>query len=219
MSSTTPHRVRRGIVIGALALGLAGGGGAAVWAASTPSPSAPSQGSAPSHGSQGQGGQGQGSQGKGHAFGRGLALGGLHGEMTVKKSDGTFATVVSQRGTVTEATGTRLTVKSEDGYEHSYALSGDTKIHAAGQKGAALTAGDLKVGDEVAVRAMRSGSTDTAEQVMKGPFPTPGSQNGQNGKGHNGQNGKGHMKHQNGSSPAQPQSPSPSPSATGSVSS
>jgi hypothetical protein len=135
--------------------------------------------------------------------------------MTVKKSDGTFATVVSQRGTVTEATGTKLTVKSEDGYEHSYTLSGDTKIHAAGQKGAALTAGDLKAGDEVAVRALRSGSTDTAEQVMKGPFPTPGSQNGQNGQ--NSQNGKGHLKHQNGSSPAQPQSPSPS--ATGSVSS
>jgi hypothetical protein len=200
MSSTVSHRLRRGIVIGALALGLASAGGAAVWATSTPSPS-PS--STPSQGSD------QGSTpGHGRGLAHGLARGGLHGEMTVKKSDGTYATLVTQRGTVTEATDTKLTVRSEDGYEHSYTLTGDTKIHAAAQKGTALTPGDLKAGDEVAVRAQRSGSTDAAEQVVKGPFPTPSSQNGKDG-----QNGKGRGHHQDSGSPATG-APSASTSAT-----
>ncbi|WP_077489719.1 hypothetical protein [Sinomonas mesophila] len=183
---SAPGRIRRGIVIGALAFGLAGAGGAAVWASATPTSTAsPTDSvSAPA-------------KAWGHGFKHGLLRGGLHGEVTVKKSDGTYATIVSQRGTVTEATDTRLTVRSEDGYEHSYTLNAETRIRAAAQKGTALTPGDLAVGDEVVVRGVRSGSEDTAQQVVKGPFPAKAQ-----GQGH----GKGHKN--------RGQTQSPSPSAT-----
>ena len=169
---------------------LVGGGGAAVWAASTPSPSpsAPSQGT---HPSPFKGGHGQGL----------MARGGLHGEATVKRADGTYVTLVGQRGTVTEVTGTKLTVKSEDGYTHSYVLDGSTKFRSASDpKGPALKASDLKAGDEVAVRAQRNGSDDTATAVVKGPG--------------------GRMHRQSGAPGGQQPSPSPSatPSMSGSVS-
>ncbi|MGT2463931.1 DUF5666 domain-containing protein [Sinomonas atrocyanea] len=212
MSSTASQRTRRALVIGALGVALVGGGGAAVWAASTPSPSpsAPSQGS---HPSPLKGGHGQGL----------MARGGLHGEVTVKRADGTYVTLVGQRGTVTEVTGTKLTVKSEDGYTHSYVLDGSTKFRSASDpKGPALKASDLKVGDEVAVRAQRNGSDDTATAVVKGPFPvrTSQGQGGQNqgGQGHQGHGGR--MHRQPGTPGGQQPSPSPSgsPSVNGSVS-
>jgi hypothetical protein len=147
-----------------------------------------------------------------------MARGGLHGEVTVKRADGTYVTLVGQRGTVTEATGTRLTVKSEDGYTHSYVLNGSTKFRSASDpKGAALKAGDLKVGDEVAVRAQRSGSDDTASAVVKGPFPVRTGQ-AQGSQGHQGHGGRMHRNSgtQGGQSPSP--SPSSSPSVSGSVS-
>ncbi|MDQ0259795.1 hypothetical protein [Sinomonas atrocyanea] len=207
MSSTASHRTRRALVIGALGVALVGGGGAAVWAASTPSPSP----SAPSQGPQStphRGGHGQGL----------MARGGLHGEVTVKRADGTFVTLVGQRGTVTEATDTRLTVKSEDGYTHSYVLDGSTKFRSASDpKGGALKASDLKVGDEVAVRAQRSGSDDTASAVVKGPFAvrTGQAQGNQGNQGHGGRLHR-HSGTQGGQSPSP--SPSSSPSASRSVS-
>lgn len=212
MSSTATQRTRRALVIGALGVALVGGGGAAVWAASTPSPSpsAPSQGT---HPSPFKGGHGQGL----------MARGGLHGEATVKRADGTYVTLVGQRGTVTEVTGTKLTVKSEDGYTHSYVLDGSTKFRSASDpKGPALKASDLKAGDEVAVRAQRNGSDDTATAVVKGPFPvrTAHGQGGQNqgGQGHQGHGGR--MHRQSGAPGGQQPSPSPSatPSMSGSVS-
>ena len=185
---SAPRRVRRGIVIAALAAALAGGGAAAVWASATPTstPSPSDSASAPAS-----------APSKGHGFKHGLLRGGLHGEVTIKKDDGTYATIVSQRGTVTEATDTKLTLRSEDGYEQSYTLNAETGIRAAAQKGTALTPGDLAVGDEVTVRAVRSGSEDTAEHVVKGPFPAKAQGHGQ-GKGNKNRG----------------QSPSPSPSAT-----
>jgi hypothetical protein len=148
-----------------------------------------------------------------------MARGGLHGEVTVKRADGTYVTFVGQRGTVTEATDTKLTVKSEDGYTHSYVLDGSTKFRSASDpKGGVLKASDLKVGDEVAVRAQRHGSDDTATAVAKGPFPVRTGQ----GQGNQGQSGQGHQGH-GGRMHRQPgtpggQQPSPSPSATPSMS-
>ncbi|GAB3274327.1 hypothetical protein GCM10027449_12520 [Sinomonas notoginsengisoli] len=178
MSSSTPRRARRALVIGALGVALAAGGGAAVSAASAPSPSA-SQSASPHQGA---------AHGNGHAL---EARHGLHGETTVKRPDGTYATLVGQRGTVTEVTDAKLTVKSEDGYTHSYVLNGSTKIRSASDRNAAaLKASDLKAGDEVAVRAERNGSDDTATAVAKGPFPAKSAeaQNGQGGhRGHKSQ--------------------------------
>lgn len=198
----TSHRARRALIIGALGVTLAAGGGAAVWAASTPSPS-PSSPSAPqSTPSKAPTRHGAGIEGHG----------GLHGEVTVKRSDGSYVTLVSQRGTVTEVTDSKLTVKSEDGYTHSYVLNSSTKIRSASDpKGAALKASDLKAGDEVAVRAQRSGSDDTATAVAKGPFPVkPYQGQGAKGKGHERMHGS-----QDGNGT---HSPAPSPSASLSVS-
>ena len=191
---SAPGRIRRGIVIGALAVGLAGAGGAAVWASAGPSPvvTASDSGSASAPAKPG-------GQGLKHGLKLGLMRGGLHGEVTVKRDDGSFATFLTQRGTVTEATDTKLTVRSEDGYEHSYTLNAETRIRAKDQKDKTLAGSDLAVGDEVAVRALRSGGEDVAEHVVKGPFPTKGQGQGQ---------GKGHKNR------GQTQSPSPSPSAT-----
>lgn len=147
-----------------------------------------------------------------------MARGGLHGEVTVKRANGTYVTLVGQRGTVTEATDTKLTVKSEDGYTHSYVLDGSTKFRSASDpKGPALKASDLKVGDEVAVRAQRNGSDDTATAVVKGPFPVRTGQ-GQGNQGHQGHGGR--MHRQSGAPGGQQPTPSPSatPSMSGSVS-
>jgi ferric-dicitrate binding protein FerR (iron transport regulator) len=196
MSSTPSHRARRALVIGALGVALAGGGAAAVWAASTPapSPSAPSQGA-------------QTLKAQAHARGP-LFRGGLHGEVTAKRPDGTYATLLSQRGAVTEVTDTKLTVKSEDGYTHSYVLAPSTKVRSASNpKGP-----DLKAGDEVAVRAERRGSDDTATAVSKGPFPVKSGQ-GQSGQGKSGQGGRLHRSQTKQGTP----SPSPSPSVSASA--
>ena len=59
----------------------------------------------------------------------------LHGEVIVPNSDGTFTTVLVQRGEVTAVSATSITVKSADGFTQEYAVTADSKIRVAGGGG------------------------------------------------------------------------------------
>jgi hypothetical protein len=123
--------------------------------------------------------------------------------MTVKKADGSIQTVFVQRGTVTDVSDTKMTVKSDDGFTQTYTLNGSTKFVGQGQpKGAAIKSGDVGKGDTILVRAVQSGSDYVAEQVKKGPFVDK--QVRENPGQHRGK----------GQSGAKSPSPSPSPSST-----
>lgn len=68
------------------------------------------------------------------------------------KKHGTV-TVQVQRGVVTGVSPTSITVKSKDGYEHSYALTGKTKVRS--NKATVAAASDLKVGAKAQVIAVK----------------------------------------------------------------
>lgn len=188
-------RTRRAILAGAVVLGLSGAGAATVWAATaTPSPS-PSSTASPT----------PGETGKGTANGQLKGAERLHGEAVVKKADGTFQTVLAQRGTIESVSDTSITVKSEDGFSQQYAINADTKIlrlPAVGsdgkvaknpdgtrQKSSAIKASDLKAGDTVRVTATKDGGTATAKSIVAGNLPTLGNGHGK------GMVGRGHFMH------------------------
>ncbi len=124
------------------------------------------QGFAPP-GQQGQQGRPGGMGGMPGGMRPGALTGGpaLHGEVIVPNSDGTFTTLVVQRGEVTAVSATSITVKSADGFTQEYAVTADSKIRVAGGGGAI---GDVKVGDAVGVRATKSGSTVTVDNLVAG---------------------------------------------------
>ena len=120
-----------GLIVGMILTGAAG--------AQTPSPSA----SAKAHGKH--------FEGFGHGFGHGHFGGGIHGEFVVPKPGGGYQTVLTQIGTVQSVSGSSITVKSEDGYSHTYSVNSDTLV-AAGDNGIA----DVAKGDTVRVLAVGS---------------------------------------------------------------
>jgi len=88
-------------------------------------------------------------------------FGGIRGQQVVPDGDGGYRTVLSQTGEVTAVSGDSLTVRSEDGYERSYAVTEDTSVNG-GRDGI----GDVEVDDQVSVTALREGGTDTAVRVI-----------------------------------------------------
>lgn len=133
-------RVRKAALAGAVALALTGTGAALAWSATgtpTPSPSQSAPQSAP-----GQSGSAPGQQNKQDKKAQRPQP--LHGEEVVKNADGTFQTVLEQRGTVESVSGSAITVKSEDGFIQTYTVNGDTRITRippAAADGSAPTAG------------------------------------------------------------------------------
>jgi hypothetical protein len=90
-------------------------------------------------------------KGFGHGLGHGRFGGGIHGEFVVPKPGGGYQTVLTQIGTVQSVSGSSITVKSEDGYTHTYGVDNDTLV-AAGNNG--IT--DVAKGDTVRVLAVGS---------------------------------------------------------------
>jgi hypothetical protein len=84
----------------------------------------------------------------------------LHGEVTLAGDE--HRVVVFQRGPVEKVSNTSLTVKSEDGYTATYAVSADTVVRKSGDK---ATLADLKAGDKVLVVANKDGSTLKAVRI------------------------------------------------------
>jgi hypothetical protein len=137
--------------------------GGVAWASSTadptpsPSPSAsPSNPSATPDKPEGPGGR-AGHRGQ---FGFGAAL---HGEFVVKKDDGTYQTVATQRGEVTAVSKESITVKSEDGYSRTYTITEDTLVNAARDG-----IDDVKTGNTVWVSAVVADGKATATSVNDG---------------------------------------------------
>jgi hypothetical protein len=120
----------------------------------------------------------------------------LHGESVVKTADGGFETRLTQQGAIEAVSSASITIKSEDGFSQTYAISAGTKItklpppaadgtmprDSAGKrlKPAAATAADLKSGDQVRITGVKGGSGITAGHIVAG---APGVQGPGNGAG------------------------------------
>lgn len=131
MAAREPVGMRKAVLAGAVTLALTGTGAALAWSATgTPVPS-------PSQSAQGQ----QETPGKGSAPGQQNKPGWqdkqdkkaqrgqpLHEEGVVKNPDGTFQTVLEQRGTVESVNDSAITVKSEDGFTQTYTVNADTRV-------------------------------------------------------------------------------------------
>jgi hypothetical protein len=102
----------------------------------------------------------------GPAFaGPGLLGGGLfgavHGTVVVPKPGGGYQTVAFQNGKVTSVSSTSITLRSADGYSHTYQVTSSTMVNAQRDG-----IGSIKTGNQVVVDATVSGSTDTAVRVV-----------------------------------------------------
>jgi hypothetical protein len=143
-------RTKTVIAGGALALALAGTGAGIALAqtTTTPAPAAPST-------SAGTGAH----AGKHHAGLKKVE----HGELTVHTKTGDKVVDV-QRGTVTAAAATSVTVKSTDGVSTTYTLGSTTKVHKDKK---AATVGDIAVNDRVRLEATKTATTDTTATVTR----------------------------------------------------
>jgi hypothetical protein len=81
----------------------------------------------------------------------------LHGEFVVADGTGGFTTMMSQTGRVTAISPTSVTARSDDGYTQTYVIP-------AASNGAAV-APPFAVGDEVTIRATRSGQTASVTTI------------------------------------------------------
>ncbi|MBO3744908.1 hypothetical protein J5X84_02435 [Streptosporangiaceae bacterium NEAU-GS5] len=120
--------------------------------------------------------------------------GGIHGEFVVPKDGGGYQTVATQQGEVTAVASDSLTVKSEDGFSRTYTVGENTRVNA-GREGVDA----IKTGDQVSVMATVEGSTATAVMVIDMTRPDMGK----------GWFRHGREFHRNPSSPATPESVTP----------
>jgi hypothetical protein len=182
--------LKKGLIAAGIAVVLAAGAGAAVYAANGSSSDgasaqAPGLGqysqfggqAAPEGSTDGQldgqlgGPMGQGGMGGPGDLGMGAA-GALHGEYVVQ-NDGGYATMATQSGTVSSVGDGTVTVESADGFKQSYTLADDTVVSSGGfgrgrdqtQQGT-LDSGDLATGQTVRVTALKDGSALTATLVL-----------------------------------------------------
>lgn len=84
----------------------------------------------------------------------------LHGTAVAKDKDGNLVTYEAQRGSVTAVSASSISVKSEDGYEHTYEVNDATEVNRDG------AISDIATGDEVVVIATQDGGTSTATRIV-----------------------------------------------------
>jgi hypothetical protein len=96
-------------------------------------------------------------RGRGHLLGMG---GALHGSFVVPDGSGGYRTVVMQRGAATSVSDTSITVRSEDGFEQTYAITAGTAVGADRQG-----VSGIAKGADVAVMGEKKGSGVTALHV------------------------------------------------------
>lgn len=95
----------------------------------------------------------------------------LRGDATVLKRDGSTATVHFERGEISAASPTSITVKGADGTITTFAIGPQTRIRSQGQR---TTVDALKVGGFAAVITSGSGSgTDAVLIRVRAAKPTP----------------------------------------------
>jgi hypothetical protein len=88
-------------------------------------------------------------------------FGAVHGTVVVPKPGGGYQTVAFQNGKVTAVSSTSITLRSADGYSHSYQVTSSTMVNA--QRGGI---GSIKAGNQVMVDATVRGSTTTAVRIV-----------------------------------------------------
>ncbi|MGZ8528086.1 MAG: hypothetical protein ACXWWR_04765 [Candidatus Limnocylindrales bacterium] len=94
----------------------------------------------------------------------------VRGEATVLKRDGTTMTVHFERGELTAASTTSVTIKGADGVSATFVIGSDTRLRSQGK---AIEAGSLKTGDLVLAVGTASGSGYDALLIrVRAPKPT-----------------------------------------------
>jgi hypothetical protein len=88
-------------------------------------------------------------------------FGAVHGTVVVPKPGGGYQTVAFQNGKVTAVSSTSITLRSADGYSHTYQVTSSTMVNAQRDG-----IGSIKDGNQVMVDATVSGSTTTAIRVV-----------------------------------------------------
>jgi hypothetical protein len=88
-------------------------------------------------------------------------FGAVHGTVVVPKPGGGYQTVAFQNGKVTAVSSTSITLRSADGYSHSYQVTSATMVNAQRDG-----IGSIKAGNQVMVDATVSGGTATAVRVV-----------------------------------------------------
>lgn len=161
---------RVAVMAGVIGVGVLTGAGVAVAAtgSSSPSASAPSSSPLPPKGPPKDlpwrmvhraGPFAFGPAGPG-PLGGGL-FGAVHGTVVVPKSGGGYQTVAFQNGKVTAVSSTSITLRSADGYSHTYQVTSSTMVNAQRDG-----IGSIKDGNQAVVDATVSGSTTTAVRVV-----------------------------------------------------
>lgn len=176
-------RTRKALLAGTVALALTGAGAALAWSADSPSP-VPTESASPSMPASPSAPGDDSKPARPDKAGRSQFQ---HGESVVKKADGTFQTVLEQRGTVEAVSSTSITVRSEDGFTQAYTVNADTKVTKNS------TIADIATGDVVRVWGARDGGTATAQRIAEGIGDRGGLGPGRgHGHGHGNGHGKGH---------------------------
>ncbi len=85
----------------------------------------------------------------------------MHGTVVVPKPGGGYQTVAFQNGKVTAVSSTSITLRSADGYSHTYQVTSSTMVNARRDG-----IGSIKAGNQVMVDATVSGSTASAVRVV-----------------------------------------------------
>jgi hypothetical protein len=150
--------------VGAIGIAAASGGDDVRAAAQPTTEPTPTTDGNPWHGGPGRGGP-WGGMGR-WGGGLGDVLGAdvtdfVHAEVVLAKDGGGTQTVLVQKGTVTEASGTAVTVRSADGFTTAYTVNGDTKVRAGSEK-----ISDVAKDEDVVVISPTSGDEHAATVVV-----------------------------------------------------
>jgi hypothetical protein len=153
------RRYRSGLIAAGVAAGIMLAGLGMAVAQESPPTTAPENKTAPADPPPEKAGR-FGHKGFRFGFGPGFGHGAIHGEFTTRAPDEGFRTIATQTGEVTSVSESSIAVKSEDGFDRTYAVTEDTMVNA-GRDGI----GDVKTGDEVHVMAVVEGDRARAVHI------------------------------------------------------
>ncbi len=142
---------RKTAVAAGVAVVIAAGGGAAIWAGTSANGAEQGPGGMMMGGPGGPGGQGGQT---GRMPGMGVPMDALHGDFVVSDRNGGYTTQRLQTGEITEISATSISLTSKDGYKQVYTIDSATR-----------KTGDPKTGNTVTVIAKVSGNTATATTI------------------------------------------------------
>lgn len=133
------------------------------------------------------GGAGFGGRGGGFGGGGGSAMAALHGTSVVSDGNGGYRTELTQTGTVSAVSSSAITVKSEDGYSKTYAITSSTSVDNGSDK-----IGSVATGNTVRIVAdAKASATAITDTNLAGGQTQGGQTQGGQGQGGQAQSGGG----------------------------